>query len=178
MRNGYFPCEISFRFKSCVWQQDFNCSYNRVYSVRCKLLLFYLFSLLCSSFLGRTQTKRKKKERILKKEAQRSDSGISLLDIITFVCDVFLTPRPWLLTFLQRFASDIIPWTNLRNNTSRECSRICFRDAVNLLLSKLPMNACMRDLCVRQGLIHGLLLRSLGSFLRCDNTLVDSGSGE
>ena len=68
---------------------------------------------------------------------------------------------------LQR---DIIPWTNLRNNTSRECSRICFRDVVNLLLSKLPMNACMRDLWVRQGLIHGMLLRSLGSFLRCDDT--------
>ena len=90
----------------------------------------------------------------------------------------FPTPRPWLLTFLQRFASDIIPWTNLRNNTSRECSRICIRDVVNLLLSKLLMNACMRDLWVRQGLSHGMLLRSLGSFLCCDDTLVDSGSGE
>ena len=40
------------------------------------------------------------------------------------------------------------------------------------------MNACMSDLWVRQGLSHGMLLRSLGSFLRCDDTLVDSGSGE
>ena len=49
---------------------------------------------------------------------------------------------------------------------------------MNLLLWKLLMNACMRDLWVQQGLIHGLLLRSLGSFLRCDDTLVDSGSGK
>ena len=28
------------------------------------------------------------------------------------------------------------------------------------------MNACMRDLWVRQGLSHGMLLRSLGSCLR------------
>ena len=28
------------------------------------------------------------------------------------------------------------------------------------------MNACMRDLWVRQGLSPGMLLRSLGSFLR------------
>ena len=38
------------------------------------------------------------------------------------------------------------------------------------------MNACMRDLWVRQGVIHDMLLRSLGSFLCCDDTLVDSGS--
>ena len=36
----------------------------------------------------------------------------------------------------------------------------------------------MRDLWVRHELIHGMLLRSLGSFLRCDDTLVDSGSGK
>ena len=74
---------------------------------------------------------------------------------------------------LQR---DIIPWTNLRNNTSRECSTICFRDVVNLLLWKLLRNACMSDWWVRQGLSQGVLLRSLGSFLRCDDTLVHSGS--
>ena len=38
------------------------------------------------------------------------------------------------------------------------------------------MNACMSDWWVRQGLSHGALLRSLGSFLRCDDTLVHSGS--
>ena len=37
------------------------------------------------------------------------------------------------------------------------------------------MNACMSDLWVRQGLSHGMLLLSLGSFLRCDDTLVHSG---
>ena len=70
----------------------------------------------------------------------------------------------------------ITPWTNLRKNISRECSRKCFRDVVNLLLWKLLINACMRDLWVRHELIQGMLLRSLGSFLRCDDTLVDSGS--
>ena len=73
-------------------------------------------------------------------------------------------------------ARDIIPWTNLRNNTSPECSTICFRDVVNLLLWKLLMNACMSDWWVRQGLSQGVLLRSLGSFLRCDDTLAHSGS--
>ena len=37
------------------------------------------------------------------------------------------------------------------------------------------MNACMHDLWVRHELIHGML-RRLGSFLRCDDTLVDSDS--
>ena len=36
----------------------------------------------------------------------------------------------------------------------------------------------MRGLWVRHELSHGMLLRSLGSFLRCDDTLVDSGSGK
>ena len=31
---------------------------------------------------------------------------------------------------------------------------------------------------VRQGLIHGMLMRSLGSFLRCDDTLLQPGSGK
>ena len=44
VRNGYFPCEISFHFKSYVWRRKFNISYNRVHSVRCKLL-FFLFIL-------------------------------------------------------------------------------------------------------------------------------------
>ena len=44
------------------------------------------------------------------------------------------------------------------------------------MLLKLLMNACMSDLWVRQGLSQGVLLRSLGSFLRCDDTLVHSGS--
>ena len=44
------------------------------------------------------------------------------------------------------------------------------------MLLKLLMNACMSDLWVRQGLSKGVLLRSLGSFLRCDDTLVHSGS--
>ena len=69
----------------------------------------------------------------------------------------------------------ITPWTNLRKNISRECSRKCFRDVVNLSLWKLLINARMRDLWVRHELIHGML-RRLGSFLRCDDTLVDSGS--
>ena len=38
------------------------------------------------------------------------------------------------------------------------------------------MNACMSDFWLRQGLSHGMLLLSLGSFLRCDDTLVHSGS--
>ena len=33
------------------------------------------------------------------------------------------------------------------------------------------MNACMRSLWVRQELIHDMLLRSHGSFLRCDDIL-------
>ena len=45
----------------------------------------------------------------------------------------------------------------------------------DLLLWKLLINARMRDLWVRHELIHGML-RRLGSFLRCDDTLVDSGS--
>ena len=39
---------------------------------------------------------------------------------------------------------------------------------MNLLLWKLLINACMRDLWVRHELIQGMLLRSLGSFLRGD----------
>ena len=35
----------------------------------------------------------------------------------------------------------------------------------------------MRGLWVQHELIHGML-RRLGSFLRCDDTLVDSGSGK
>ena len=58
----------------------------------------------------------------------------------------------------------------LRNNTSRECSTICFRDVANILLWKLLMNACMSDWWVRQGLSQSVLLRSLGSLLRCDDT--------
>ena len=50
-----------------------------------------------------------------------------------------------------------------------------FGDVVNLSLWKLLINARMRDLWVRHELIHGML-RRLGSFLRCDDTLVDSGS--
>ena len=38
------------------------------------------------------------------------------------------------------------------------------------------MNACISDLWVRQGLSQGVLLRSLGSFLLCDDTKVHSGS--
>ena len=49
---------------------------------------------------------------------------------------------------------------------------------MNLILWQLLITACMRDLWVRQGLIHGMLLRSIGSFLRCDDTLVHSGSGK
>ena len=36
----------------------------------------------------------------------------------------------------------------------------------------------MRGLWVRHELSHGMLLRSLGSFLRCDDTLVHFGSGK
>ena len=67
---------------------------------------------------------------------------------------------------------------NLRQNTSRECSRKCFRDFVSLILWKLSLNACMREFWARQGLIHGMLLRSLASFIRCDDTLVHFGSGK
>ena len=78
---------------------------------------------------------------------------------------------------MRRFARDIIPW------------KICGRTlAVNvpenvleilcLLLWKLSLNACMREFWARQGLIHGMLLRSLGSFIRCDDTLVHFGSGK
>ena len=49
---------------------------------------------------------------------------------------------------------------------------------MNLLLWKLLINACMRDLWVRHELIHGMLLRSLGSFLRGDDTLVHFGSNK
>ena len=49
---------------------------------------------------------------------------------------------------------------------------------MNLLFLKLLLNVCMRGLWVRHELSHGMLLRSLGSFLRCDDTLVDSGSGK
>ena len=38
------------------------------------------------------------------------------------------------------------------------------------------MNACISDLWVRQGLSQGVLLRSLGSFLLCDDTKVRFGS--
>ena len=40
------------------------------------------------------------------------------------------------------------------------------------------MNAYMRDLWVRRELIHGMLLRSFGSFLRYDNAFVHHGSGK
>ena len=46
---------------------------------------------------------------------------------------------------------------------------------MNLSLWQLLINARMRDLWVRHELIHGKL-RKLGSFLHCDDTLVDSGS--
>ena len=59
-----------------------------------------------------------------------------------------------------------------RKNISCECSRKCFRDVVNLSLCKLLINAHMRDFWVLHELIHGML-RRLGSFLRCDDTLVD-----
>ena len=49
---------------------------------------------------------------------------------------------------------------------------------MNLILWQLLITACMRDLWVRQGLIHGMLLRGIGSFLRCNDTLVHSGSGK
>ena len=49
---------------------------------------------------------------------------------------------------------------------------------MNLSLWKLFLNACMREFWARQGLIHGMLLRSLGSFIRCDDTLVHFGSGK
>ena len=50
-----------------------------------------------------------------------------------------------------------------------------FGDVVNLSLWKLLINARMRDLWVRYELIYGMM-RRLGSFLRYDDTLVDSGS--
>ena len=57
-------------------------------------------------------------------------------------------PRPRLLTPVRRFARDITPWSNLRKNISRECSRKCFRDVVNLLFWKLLLNVCKRGLWV------------------------------
>ena len=44
-----------------------------------------------------------------------------------------------------------------------------FADVANILLWKLLMNACMSDWWVRQGLSQSVLLRSLGSLLRCDD---------
>ena len=129
-------------------------------------------------YLGRTQTN--KEERRIIKEAQRSDSGISSLDIIRVVCDV----RAFSLLRVQgslHLCEDLQETLYLGRifgkNISRECSRKCFRDVVNLSLWKLLRNAHMRDLWVRHELIHGML-RRLGSFLRCDDTLVDSGSGK
>ena len=103
--------------------------------------------------------------------------GYLSLDIIV-VCDIFFAPRPRELTPLRRFCTRHYTLENLRQNTSRECSRKCFRDFVNLSLCKLSLNACMREFWARQGLIHGMLLRSLASFIRCDDTLVHFGSGK
>ena len=153
----------SYRVDSVVWKTKVLLPKNRVTSKSQK------------RHLGRTQTKGKQRER---EEAWRSDSCISSLDILTVVCDVSFTPRPRTLTSLWRFVRDIIPWTNLRENNRRECSWKCFRDVVNLILWQLLITACMRDLWVRQGLIHCMLLRSIASFLRCNDTSVHSGSGK
>ena len=103
--------------------------------------------------------------------------GYLSLDIIV-VYDIFFAPRPRELTPLRRFYTRHYTLEILRQNTSRECSRKCFRDFVNLSLCKLSLNACMREFWARQGLIHGMLLRSLASFIRCDDTLVHFGSGK
>ena len=39
VRNGYFPCEISLCFKSCVCKQDLNCSYSRVSSGKMQIVI-------------------------------------------------------------------------------------------------------------------------------------------
>ena len=54
--------------------------------------LIYSHSYAPTVQLSQKQTKRKKKERIIK-EAWIIDSGISSLDIIIVVCDVFFAPR-------------------------------------------------------------------------------------
>ena len=74
---------------------------------------------------------------------------------VRFLCSASKVPY----TFAK-----ITPWTNLRKNISRECSRKCFRDVVNLLLWKLLINACMRDLWVRYELIQGMCLVVLDHF--------------